>query len=754
VTEEPVTRYSEAMSVAEPSVQEILSRFDKSDGALRTEPRRALELALKAQQLSKHLPALRARALLKVSVCHFSLGEMGRCPVLLEECIGLCMQVGDHKTAFAAFTNLGVVSANGGDLARAITAYENALTAAQACQEDPGSLGVLNNLGAVHGRMGDLDAALACFENGLSMAEQTGNDLHLAYSLVNLAQALQQLNRLEDSRKAWDRAETLLGPEHPLHAHVLCGLGTARAQSGDLDGGLALINQAVRQAQATEHALDALSFRMERGLLGLAHARVDPARAELEEVLNEAIERAIPHIAIRTCEALAESLASTQDYAKAWGFSQTLRGLERRRVDAENAKALRQLTDRHQAEIHKLRNVELAAANIALEQHQIDLVQARDQAQEASRAKTAFLANLSHDVRTPLNGVMGLTEALLSGELDPEQRRILQTIRASGSLTLSILGAVLELSSIEAGGIKAKWQPWEPAEAVDNVLAILAPSAAEQGLRLLAIVEPDLPRQVLGDRTRVQQILLNLVQNGLKFTEHGHVEVRVSRVLNPDRLCLTIRDTGRGLPPGDPETLFEPFAQGPGERARARGTGLGLAICRRLARLMEGTLTGRNHAQGGSEFVLTLPLLLAEEQAPKTLGAPVGPIAARVLVAEDVPVSQEVARLLLSALGLEVHVVADGAQAVEQVAHQEWDLVFLDCEMPVMDGYTAARAIRATGSRIPLVALTANALLENVQACRAAGIDEVLTKPIQPGEVREVILRLVDRQAPESPVIP
>ena len=509
------------MSEPGPPTPEILVLFDESDAALRTEPRRSLELAQRALDLCPEPGGLRARALLKNAVAHFALGEPGSCPHLLEQSVALARRFGDPRTAFTALTNLGVVSANTGDLARAVAAYEQALATARTCVDDPGSLGVLNNLGAVHGRMGDLDAALSCFQDALRLAEQSGQDLHLAYGLVNQAQALQQLGRHDQALAAWQRAEQLLGPEHALHAHVLCGLGSARTHCGDPTAGLSLIDRAVVQARAHEHPLDVLGFRLERGMLGLAHADPDAAREELREVLDEATARELPHLAIRACEALAASLADRGDHAQAWDLSQTLRELERRQLDAENAKALRQLTQRHQAEIHKLRNVELAQANAALKEHQDELVEARDQAQAADRAKTSFLANLSHDIRTPLNGVMGLTEALLRGRLEPEQRRLLETIHASGSLTLSILGDVLDLSRLESGRQEAACDPWSPRESVEDVVRILLPNAEARGLTLQVSLDPGLPEILLGDRTRVQQVLLNLVQNALKFTEHG-----------------------------------------------------------------------------------------------------------------------------------------------------------------------------------------------------------------------------------------
>lgn len=741
-----MTRYSVAMSLPGPSEAEILGLFAESDAALRTEPRRALELAIQAEALATPHPGLLARALLKVSVCHFALGEPGVCPHLLEQCLSLARAHGDHRTAFNALTNLGVVSANTGDLARSVSAYEQALLEARHCPEDPGSLGVLNNLGAVHGRVGDLEAALSCFTDALRLAEQSGQDVHLAYGLVNQAQALQQLGRHGDALTTWQRAEDLLGPEHELYAHVLCGLGSAQAQAGDPVAGLALIDQAVLQAQAHEHPLSILSFRLERAALELTWGDAAEARQELQEVLDEATQRELTHLAIRTCETLAESCAAEGDFEQAWALGQTLRELERLRLNAENAKALRQLSERHQAEIHKLRNVELAAANAALQEHQEELVEARDQAQAADRAKTAFLANLSHDIRTPLNGVMGLTDALLTGELPAQQRRMLETIRASGEMTLAILGDVLDLSSLEGGRVTAESTPWTPRDDLSDVIRVLEASMERQDINIQLQVDPAVPERVLGDRIRVQQVVLNLVQNALKFTVEGGVMVAVEGRDAGKTLAISVQDTGPGLPAGDPERLFEPFAQGQGEGARSRGVGLGLAICRRLATLMAGTLTARNRPDSGAEFTLCVPLVAAWTASPPEPGLATHHAGARVLVAEDEPVNQEVARQLLSALGLEVEVVDDGAQAVERVRQAQWDLVFLDCEMPVLDGYGAARAIRDLGSQLPLVALTANALEANVLACREAGMDEVLTKPVVLERVQEVVERLLARK--------
>ncbi len=666
----------------------------------------------------------------------------------------------EHKTElaeiYAAFGNVYQALTQYG---RALEFYFDALRIYEQLQDTDGIRTVCHTIGNAYESLENTRSALTYLHRSLTLHEQLHGTGSAPALYLDIADAHLNAGEYEDALEYYLLAKSSYERLQSFAAipMILLSIGKLYLERGELETAMNYARDGLSYATAHSNKQAIMNA-------SLVIARILAKQGQLKGALEylgdvDGIERTLVSKSVRMELTLLRSTiyAEMGEYEQAYRNYREYAELEREHYTAIREKLSRELElqyererQEHEAELYRLKNIEL--------------VEARRAAESANQAKTRFLTTMSHEIRTPINGVIGMAQILAGSELTEEQRDYLGMLIASGNALLHLVNDILDLSKIEAGKMKLAEVYFNLANLLDEVIETVRPLTEEDQIEISQWYPVDVPREFIGDPVRIRQILMNLVGNAVKFTREGCIVISLGAREKTEEMIeleIQVKDTGIGIPEKKQTLIFDDFYQLDSSTTRAyNGTGLGLAITKKLVTLMNGTIEVESTMNVGTTFKVFIPLQVSQKdsghalqditEAAKVIGTQRPGSETRILVVEDKQINQKVAEKFLMKLGCSADMAENGREALNKLQTAKYDLVLMDCQMPVMDGYEATRIIRATDGNvinpaIPIVAMTAHALEGDREKCIAAGMDDYIAKPIVLKKLKEILDRWIVR---------
>jgi signal transduction histidine kinase/DNA-binding response OmpR family regulator len=662
--------------------------------------------------------------------CYWRQGSYDEGLEILQRAHSIARETKNKPLEARVLNNFGYIYRDRGDLATALNYFEHALAINEALQDEVSQSVNLSSIAYIHYDLSDYENALG-FALRCLPTFQRAEDTHRLTTLYQiLGNIYFKLEQYTEALRYFDENLHLSEEGTVLKDLAISGLGKVYYKMGQFDEAEHCLLQALAAAEELGDVEVEITCNYYLGRLCMDEGSFRKSKAYLDKAFELATEYSRMHDVMSIHEMLSMLYDRIGDIPKAFHH---LKEFERMKEDI-----FRQTT------FNKLRNLQT--------RQQIELAQKEKEVAERTAAlKQQFMANMSHEIRTPMNAIVGMSRLLLKKDPQPGQLRYLNAISQSAENLLVIINDILDLSKIEAGKIIIEQTGFSLQTLMEDVRDMLLLKAEEKGLQLRLAAGRDIPDNLIGDPTRISQILINLTGNAIKFTEKGFIEVRAinaGREGNKCRVRFEVEDSGIGIAEDYVETIFESFTQAGTDTARKfGGTGLGLTISKQLAELMGGSISVESEVGRGTVFSVVIPLTEGKPEAGATAADTQATTeteklrGARILLVEDNEFNRMVAEDTLLELvpGIEIEAAVNGQEALDKVKSRHYDIVLMDIQMPVMDGLTATRIIRNELPRpardVKIIAMTANVLQEDVQRYLDAGMNAYVSKPFKPGEL-------------------